>query len=54
MNKSEFISILMTATPEEINRYIEDKGKKGKPICPVIFHNSTTHKNLEVKDNGKM
>jgi predicted house-cleaning noncanonical NTP pyrophosphatase (MazG superfamily) len=54
MEKSEFINILMTKTPEEINRYIEDKGKKGKPFCPVVFHDSSKYKNLEDKDYGKM
>lgn len=54
MEKDEFISILMTETPEEINSYIEEKGKKRKPFCPVIFRNSAKHKNLEVNENGKM
>lgn len=52
MKKDEFISILMYATPQEINNYIESKGKKGKPFCPVVFHNS--HNEMEEKDNGKV
>lgn len=52
MKKDEFIGILMSATPQEINSYIERKGKKGKPFCPVVFHNS--HNEMEEKDNGKV
>lgn len=52
MKKDEFIGILMSATPQEINSYIESKGKKGKPFCPVVFRNS--HNEMEEKDNGKV
>ena len=53
MKKDEFISILMYATPQEINSYIESKGKKGKSFCPVVFHKNL-HNGMEEKDNGKV
>ena len=38
MKRDEFITILMTSTPTELNEYIEKKGKDGKDFCPVVFH----------------
>jgi len=38
INKESFIKILSSLTPEEINKIIEQKGKKPKPIPMVIFH----------------
>ena len=35
---NQFIKILTNSTPAEMNEFIESKGKKGKSICPVIFH----------------
>ena len=37
-NKESFIQLLSIMTPEEINKMIEQKGKKPKPIPMVIFH----------------
>ena len=53
MKKDEFISILMYATPQEINSYIESKGKKGKPFCPVVFH-KRLHNEMEDNNDGKV
>lgn len=33
--KNEFIEFLMSATPEEINKFISEKGKK--PNKPLLF-----------------
>lgn len=37
MSKDEFINILRYLSPTELHEYIENKGKKAKPICPVRF-----------------
>ena len=37
ISKTDFIDFLASATPEEINQYIMEKGKPRKPICPMIF-----------------
>lgn len=34
MTQSEFIDILMRESPQELNRFIEEKGKKPKAILP--------------------
>lgn len=38
IKKESFIQILSAMTPEEMNKMIEQKGKKPKPIPMVIFH----------------
>lgn len=38
IEKESFIKILSSMTPEEINRIIENKGKKPKPIPLVVFY----------------
>ena len=37
INKNDFIEFLASATPEEINQYILEKGKPRKPIWPMFF-----------------
>ena len=37
IQKQDFIKFLASATPEEINRYIAEKGKPGRLIEPIIF-----------------
>lgn len=37
IEKKDFIKFLASATPEEINRYIAEKGKPGRLIEPIIF-----------------
>ena len=37
INKNDFIEFLASATPEEVNRYILEKGKPKKPIWPMFF-----------------
>jgi hypothetical protein len=38
IDRESFIKILSTMTPEEVNKLIEQKGKKPKPIPMVIFY----------------
>lgn len=38
IEKEDFIKIISALTPQEINRLIEEKGKKPKPIPMVIFY----------------
>lgn len=38
VSKDHFIGFLASSTPEEINRYIQEKGKPRKLICPIYFH----------------
>ena len=44
MSKDNFIDFLASATPEEINQYIIEKGKPGKLIDPM---------NIRKKENSK-
>ncbi len=37
MDKDDFIEFLASATPEEVNALIEEKGKPRKLINPIIF-----------------
>ena len=37
IQKKDFIKFLASASPEEINRYIAEKGKPGRLIEPIIF-----------------
>lgn len=36
--KEDFIEFLASATPEEINNYIQEKGKPRKVFYPLIYH----------------
>lgn len=38
--KDDFIEFLANATPEEINKYILEKGKPRKLIEPMVFFNT--------------
>jgi len=38
MDRESFIKILSVMTPEDINKMIEQKGKKPKPIPMVSFY----------------
>jgi len=38
LKKDNFIERLKNITPEQINKIIEDKGKKPKKIRPIIFY----------------
>ena len=37
MKKSDFLRILLSATPEEINKIIQEKGKEPKLVRGVIY-----------------
>lgn len=37
ISKENFLTFLSSATPEDINRLIQEKGKPPKKICPMIF-----------------
>lgn len=37
IDKDSFIEFLASATPEEVNQYILEKGKPKKPIWPMYF-----------------
>lgn len=37
ISKNDFIDFLANATPEEVNRYILEKGKPRKLISPMYF-----------------
>lgn len=39
IKKTDFIDFLSNATPEEVSRYIMEKGKKQKLVNPVFFFN---------------
>lgn len=44
VEKEDFIDFLASSTPEEINKYIVEKGKPAKPIQPIIFIKSKNDK----------
>ena len=39
INKDDFIQFLSSATPEEIDALIKEKGKPRKPVEPMVFFN---------------
>lgn len=47
MKKENFLEILMASTPEEINKYIEQKGKSRKFVNVVTFTNAKEEENNE-------
>lgn len=47
MDKDDFIEFLASATPEEVNALIEEKGKPRKLINPIIFFNEKDNKKNE-------
>lgn len=53
MKRTDFIQILASSTPEELNQYLHEKGKPAKPICPVVFRGKGV-KRQEETNNGKM
>lgn len=40
IDKEDFIAFLASASPEEVNALIEEKGKPRKLIQPIIFFDS--------------
>ena len=40
INKQDFIDFLASATPEEINKMINEKGKPPKLIDPIVYFKS--------------
>lgn len=47
MDKDDFIEFLVSATPEEVNALIAEKGKPRKLINPIIFFNEKDNKKNE-------
>ena len=47
MDKDDFIEFLASATPEEVNALIAEKGKPRKLINPIIFFNDNDNKKNE-------
>lgn len=47
INKQDFIDFLANATPEEINRYILEKGKPRKTIQPMFFFDKEEDKKVD-------
>lgn len=47
MDKDDFIEFLASATPEEVNALIVEKGKPRKLINPIIFFNEKDNKKNE-------
>ena len=47
MDKDDFIEFLASATPEEVNALIAEKGKPRKLINPIIFFNDKDNKKNE-------
>lgn len=45
IDKDDFIDFLASATPEEVNRLISEKGKPRKLIEPMIFFKNKKDKN---------
>ena len=43
--KQDFIKFLASATPEEINNYIAEKGKPARLVEPLIFIDAKTKNN---------
>ena len=44
IEKDDFIQFLASSSPEEINKFIEEKGKPRKLIEPMIFFNKSDDK----------
>lgn len=43
ISKENFINFLASSTPEEVSRYILEKGKPPKLIEPVVFFKDKQH-----------
>lgn len=49
INKEDFIEFLATATPEELNERILEKGKPRKPYCPIYVFRDPNRTFMEEK-----
>jgi len=49
IDKNNFIDFLANATPEEVNRYILEKGKPRKLISPMYFFDRDTDSKSKVE-----
>jgi hypothetical protein len=54
MKRDEFITILMRQNPQELNQFLLEKGKDGKAVCPVVFHNTNLEDHTGGINHGKM
>ena len=45
IEKQDFIKFLASATPEEINKYIVEKGKPCRLVEPIIFFENKISEN---------
>lgn len=45
INRQDFIDFLASSTPEEINKYILEKGKPRKVIHPMFFFDKNNEEN---------
>ncbi len=45
IDKEDFIAFLASASPEEVNALIEEKGKPRKLIQPIIFFDDNKENN---------
>ena len=47
ISRDSFISFLASASPEEINQYISEKGKPGKLIDPMNMYSEKKKKEIQ-------
>ena len=47
LSKDSFINFLASATPEEINQYINEKGKPGKLVDPMNMFSEKKKKEIQ-------
>ena len=47
VSRNNFINFLASATPEEINQYISEKGKPGKLIDPMNIYSEKKKKEIQ-------
>lgn len=50
MNKHDFLEFLASATPEEINNYIQEKGKPMKLFCPIFYYTNPNNPKEETNN----
>lgn len=51
MKKENFLEIMMASTPEEINKYIEQKGKGRKFVNVITFINTKEEISNETRND---
>ena len=53
LSRDSFINFLASASPDEINQYISEKGKPGKLIDPMNMYSEKKKKEIQQTEEKK-